>query len=394
MSKTSIDPTHLLTDDMLARFDKRAAIFDRENRFLDEDWAELRDSGYLLAAVPTEFGGAGLSLSEVLKLQQRLGYHAAPSAVAVNMHIYWTGVAADLWRSGDTSLQWLLEEAANGEVFAALHGERGNDISLVYSSSTAERADDGWKINGHKIFGSLSPVWTYAGFHAMDSSDPSARRIVHGFVHRSTPGVEIIDTWDTLGMRATQSNDTILRDVIVPDGRCPLVCPAGLGGAGPFHVSVFAWALLGFAAVYSGAARRAFDLTIEQLPTRTSVALTHTMAHHPEAQHHVADMRIALDAADALLHATARDWTDGVAHPDWPIRIIGTRHFVINQAFAIVDRAMDLSGGAGAFKRNRLEQIFRDVRMGRFHPTNDMLTHELIGKLSLGIDPDDTQRWG
>jgi alkylation response protein AidB-like acyl-CoA dehydrogenase len=67
---------------------------------------------------------------------------------------------------------------------------------------------------------------------------------------------------------------------------------------------------------------------------------------------------------------------------------------VINGAFDIVDRALDLSGGAGVFKTNRLEQIFRDVRMGRFHPGNTVLAHELIGKLCLGIDPDDPQRGG
>ena len=49
---------------------------------------------------------------------------------------------------------------------------------------------------------------------------------------------------------------------------------------------------------------------------------------------------------------------------------------------------------AAAFKRNRLEQIFRDVRMGKFHPGNTLLAHELLGKLCLGVNPDDKQRWG
>jgi alkylation response protein AidB-like acyl-CoA dehydrogenase len=118
------------------------------------------------------------------------------------------------------------------------------------------------------------------------------------------------------------------------------------------------------------------------------------MAHHPEVQHHVAEMRMAYDAGEALLERTVSDWTAGVAHEDWPVRIVGARQVVINNAFDIVDRAMDLSGGAAVFKTNRLEQIFRDVRMGRFHPGNTMLAHELIGKLSLGINPDDPQRWG
>ena len=69
-------------------------------------------------------------------------------------------------------------------------------------------------------------------------------------------------------MRATQSQDTVLDKVFVPDELVAIVCPAGFAGASLFHVSVFAWALLGFASVYLGAAQRAYDITLEQLPRR------------------------------------------------------------------------------------------------------------------------------
>lgn len=386
--------TDLLTDAMLARFDERAPIYDRENRFFDEDFEELRASGYLTLAVPTELGGSGLRVDDYSQLQRRLAYHAPSTALAVNMHCYWTGLAADLYRMGDESCRWILERSMQGDVFAALHGEAGNDISVLYAVAHADRVDGGWEISGHKIFGSLSPVWTFGGFSATDNSDPENPMIVHGFVPRNTEGLQIIDTWDTLGMRATQSQDTILDRAFVADEFVPLVSPAGFAGAGPFHLSIFAWALLGFASVYLGAARRAFDLTVSRMPERTSITLKRSMAHHPEVQHNVADMRIALDAAEALLDKTTADWAAGVAHEDWPVRIVACRSFVNDRAFEVVDKAMDLSGGAGAFKRNRLEQLFRDVRMGRFHPGNTMLAHELIGKLCLGLDPDDRERWG
>ena len=384
----------LLTDEMLARFDERAPQYDRDNRFFEEDLAELRASGYLSCALPTEYGGAGLGLLGYTQLARRLGYVAPATALGVNMHIYWTGLAADLLRMGDDSCRFILERAAEGEVFAAIHGEPGNDMPLLLSTTTAERVDGGWNISGHKIFGSMTPVWTYGGFHAMDSSDPEHPQIVHGFLPRDTPGIDIVDTWDTLGMRATQSHDTILDQAFCPDELCPVVCPAGFAGAGPFHVAIFAWALTGFSAVYLGAARRAFDITLDKMPKRTSIALTHSMAHHPEVQHHVAKMRMAHDAAEALLDRTAGDWEAGVEHADWPVRLVANRQVVINAAIDIVDRALDLSGGAGAFRANRLEQLFRDVRMGRFHPGNRLLAPELIGKLCLGIDPDSPQRWG
>jgi alkylation response protein AidB-like acyl-CoA dehydrogenase len=385
----------VLTDDMLARFDERAPVYDRENRFFHEDFEELRASGYLNIAVPAELGGLGLGIDEVVKLQRRLAYVAPATAVAVNMHIYWTGIAADLHRQGDTSCDWLLRESAAGKVFAAGHGESGNDIPVFMSSSNADRVAGGWEFTGHKIFGSLSPVWDYLGVHAMDTSDPSAPKVVHAFLPRDTPRYRIEKTWDVLGMRATESNDTILDRTFIADEHTPVVCAAGFAGAGPFHLSLFAWALLGFGAVYSGIARRAYDLTVDKMDSRTSVALTRSMAHHPEVQHYVAEMRMNLELIDAFLERTAADWAAGADYGmDWPVKIISTKYIVVNRAFDIVDRALDLSGGSGIFKRTRLEQLFRDCRLGRIHPANELLAHEVVGKLSLGVDPDDPQRWG
>lgn len=311
------------------------------------------------------------------------------------MHLYWVGLAADLGRMGAPGGDWILSRAAAGEVLAAGHGEAGNDIPVLLSSATADRVDGGWEITAHKIFGSLSPVWTYLGLHAMDTADPSAPKVVHGFLHRDAPRYHIEETWDVLGMRATASQDTILDRAFIPDDDVVMVCAPGFGGAGPFHVALFAWAMLGFGAVYLGLARRAFDEVVAQLPRRTSVALTRSMAHHPEVQHAVAEMRIALEAAEAHLDRTCDDWSNGVDHgPDWPVKIVACKHDVVTRAWSVVDAALDVSGGAGIFKRTRLEQLVRDGRLGRIHPGNPMLTHELVGKLSLGIDPDAQPRWG
>jgi alkylation response protein AidB-like acyl-CoA dehydrogenase len=394
MTTTQLGPD-VLTDEMLARFDQRAPVYDRENRFFDEDFEELRASGYLNIALPEDLGGAGLSLAGVNQLQRRLAYNAPATALAVNMHHYWVGMAADLRRMGAPGGDWILAKAADGEILAAGHGEAGNDIPVLLSSSTAERVAGGWEITAHKIFGSLSPVWTYLGVHAMDTSDPAAPRVVHGFLHRGASGYRIDETWDVLGMRATASHDTIIERAFIPDDDVVMVSPAGFGGAGPYHVGLFAWALLGFAGVYLAIAQRAFDEVVTKLPQRTSIALTRSMAYHPEVQHTVAEMRIALEAASAYLERVCDDWSTGVDHGmQWPAKIMACKHQVVSQAWSVVDNALDISGGAGIFKRSRLEQLVRDARLGRIHPGNPMLTHEVVGKLSLGINPDESPRWG
>src|SRR5437762_871662 len=142
----------ILSEEALLRFGQRASIYDRENRFFHEDFEELRAAGYLKLTVPRDLGGFGMTLSEVAEQQRRLAYRAPATALAINMHLYWTGVAADLRRVGDISLEWILREAAAGEVFAAGHGEAGNDLPLFLSTSKAERTDGGYRFYGHKTF--------------------------------------------------------------------------------------------------------------------------------------------------------------------------------------------------------------------------------------------------
>ena len=385
----------VLDEGMLARFDERAPQYDRDNRFFTEDFEELRERGFFAASLPTDLGGAGLDLGAVNRVLRRIAYVAPATAVAVNMHHYFVGLCADLRRAGDPAGDWVLQRAADGAIFAAGHAEAGNDLPVMLSTSDARRVDGGWEITGHKLFGSLSPVWTYLGVHAMDTSDPDNPQVVHGFVHRDAPGVRIEETWDTMGMRATTSHDTILDGVFVPDEATVLVGPAGFAGAGMFHVALFAWALLGFAGVYSAIARRAFDETVQGVTTKGSIALTRSMAHHPEVQHHVAEMRIHLEALGAHLDRVCDDWSNGVDHGgDWPAKILACKHDVVTRAWAVVDTALELTGGAGIFRRSRVEQLFRDGRLGRIHPGNTLLTHELVGKFSLGIDPDARPRWG
>ncbi len=385
----------VLTDEMLARFDERAPEYDRENRFFYEDFEELRASGYLKVAVPVEFGGSGLNLDEVMAFQRRLAYVAPATAVATNMHLYWTGMAADLYRSGDTSMQWVLEAAGRGDVFAAGHGESGNDLGLFLSTTAAVRGDGGYAFNGHKIFGSLSPVWDWLGIHAMDSDDPTGAKVVHAFVPRDAKGYRIEETWDTFGMRATTSHDTLLEGVFVPDEYIPLVCPTGFAGAGPFHVSLFAWGLLGFANVYTAIAQRALDITVQRSHKKTSIGLTRSMAYHPEVQHDIAAMRISLEAVNGLLRSVQSDWANGVEHGhEWPVKILSAKYFAVTESWKVVDSAMDLTGGSGIFTRDRMQMLFRDARLGRIHPGNRATTHEVVGKLTLGIDPDQGLRWG
>jgi alkylation response protein AidB-like acyl-CoA dehydrogenase len=394
----------MLSEDMLMRFEERAPGYDRENTFFHEDFEELEQAGYLNLCVPEEFGGQGARLPRVAAEQRRLAYHAPATALATNMHFYWTGVAADLHRVGDTTCDWMLEEAANGAVFAAGHAERGNDLPLLLSSSSAERVDGGYRVSGHKSFGSLTPVWTRLGLHAMDASDPDAPKIVHAFMKRDTDGYRIEETWDALGMRATRSDDTILEGVFIPDEDVAFVVPAGAGGMNLFVLGIFAWAETTFSSIYLGIADKARDIAAEQLASKSSMAIGNgAYKYHPEFQHAFAEIVMDIDAGTALVERFADEWADEVPdaaswEPETPFkfawRSVSMKHQATNAACRAVDRAIDVVGGFGVSRGGPLERLFRDVRMGKLHPGNFALTHELVAKVHLGIDMDQPPRWG
>ena len=385
-----------LSTELLKHCAERVSMYDRENRFCQEDFDELKEAGYLLMAVPQKFGGQGMSLAEVARETRRLAYHAPATALCINMHNYWVGVAADVYRTGDRSTEWILERAGKGKVFAAGHAETGNDVAILHSTTKAEQVEGGYRFDGRKSFGSLAPVWDWLGIHGMDSSDPNNPKIIHAFIHRSTSGYKIKETWDVLGMRATRSDDTILDNVFVPDEYIARTLPAGFGGADFFVLCIFAWALIGFANVYYAIAQRALDLTIEAAQQKTSVAMmNHPMSHHAEMQHGIAEMILELETIEPHIEKIAEDWSNGVDYGHgWPSKIVSAKYHAVESAWKIVDRALELSGGFGMFKKSELEHLFRDARAGRFHPANSALTHEIVAKTALEINLDEQPRWG
>ena len=390
----TVAPTTLLSQPLLERCRERAAGYDRDNRFCQDDFDELKAAGYMLMAVPKELGGLGMTLAEVGRETRRLAEYAPATALCINMHNYWVGTAADLKRGGDGSLEWLLEEAAAGEVFAAGHAEHGNDIPGLLSTTTAERVDGGYRFTGRKAFGSLAPVWTRLGMHGMDTSNPSAPKIVHAYMPRDAKGYSIKDTWDVLGMRATRSDDTVLEGAFVPDKYIGRIVPAGAAGIDMFVLGFFTWALVGFANVYYGLSQRVRQIIVEQLKAKGAIALTRSMAYHPEVQHGVAEISMDIEAMGPHVEAIGVDWSEGRIGPDWFLRLAAMKHRTVEAAFRVVDRALDVSGGFGMFKKSELERLFRDARAGKFHPTNPLLSHEIVGKLTLGINPDEQPRWG
>ncbi len=377
----------------LAEFRARAAVADEHNTYYDEDLEVLRSIGYPAATVPEQYGGWGLDLADFARLQRTLASYAPATALGMTMHHYWIGTAVELDRAGDSSCNWMFDEAVAGRIIAAGHAETGNDAPVVMSTTLAERVDGGYRFSGHKQFGSNGPEWSWLGVHGIDVSNPMAPMIVHGFVARDADGVTVVPNWNTLGMRPTQSYDTLLEGAFVPDSHIGRVVPAG-SQDDLFLFGMNIWALPVMANVYLGIADRALELAIKSATTKSSVAIPRgTYAHNPMVQHQIAEMYLTLGPAGALVDRLLEDHRHGIDHGAmWGPKIVSAKWNAIEAAKRVVDIALDVSGGGGMVRGNELERLYRDVRCGGFHPANDALTHESVAKTLLAIDPT-APRW-
>lgn len=381
---SDFDPARHLPDDLIERIRARAAAVDAGNVFPDDDLAELRAAGYLAILVPEELGGAGLSLAEASVLQQRLAGAAPATALAINMHLVWTGVAKVLGDRGDDALRFVQEGAAGGEVFAFGISEAGNDLVLFGSDTdAAPQPDGGYAFSGTKIFTSLAPVWDQLGLHGLDTTSPDAPRLVFAFVPR-TDAVHTRDDWDTVGMRGTQSRTTELRGAIAPADRIVRRLPPG-PTPDPLVFGIFSVFELLLASVYTGIARRALDLAVETAHARTSKKTGRTYSQDPDIRWRIAEMALAYDAMLPQLEAIARDIDGRVDHGGlWFAKLSGVKHRAVSSAKRVVDDAMLVAGGSSYFSRSELGRLYRDVLAGLFHPSDPESAHSTVASAWLG----------
>jgi alkylation response protein AidB-like acyl-CoA dehydrogenase len=375
----------VLTAELLARIHDRAPGYDRDNAFFTEDLAELAHAGYLRSLVPRDLGGLGLSLQQMAHEQVRLAKAAPATALAVNMHLVWTGVAKALHDRGDDSLDFVLRDAAAGEIYAFAISEAGNDLVLFDSTTDARPLPDGgYAFTGTKIFTSLSPAWTRLGLFGLDTVSADAPKLVHAVVTRQTPGITIAEDWNTLGMRASQSNTTHLDSVAATSDRVFRRLDPG-PSRDALIFAIFANFEILISAVYVGIGERALELAVESAHARGSRRTGLSRDQDPNVRWKIADAALAQDALRPQLDALASDFDDGVDRgARWFRDLVGLKSRSTLSARYVVDQAVAVAGGAAFSATSELSRLYRDVLAGGFHPSNEDSVHSTVATALLG----------
>ncbi|MCV6592049.1 MAG: acyl-CoA/acyl-ACP dehydrogenase, partial [Silicimonas sp.] len=258
------------------KFAPRAATYDREAIFPTENYRDLAASGLLGICIPKEEGGLGADLKTYMMTAAEIGRYCGATALTFNMHVsscLWTGDLLDrLQIDGEKSsahkemrrmhYQRILND---GKIYAQPFSEGGAAAAGFKAfGTTALKVDRGWKINGKKIFASLSGHADYYGAlcTALDTPDeePSRRNTMYIAVPAEAEGVKVVGDWDPLGMRGTVSRTLLFEDVFVPD-------EAQLMPRGIYPDAARRWPhmFMTLTPTYMGIAQACYDFTVAYL---------------------------------------------------------------------------------------------------------------------------------
>ena len=366
-------------------FAERAGEHDRDNTFPAENWPAMAAAGYLGLAVPRELGGFDADVPELLLAQETLAGGCGATALAVNMHLTTAHSFRALWRrTGDERSADFLRRAATGEVvLASCTSEAGFGGAIQDCATTATRVAGGYRLDGRKIFFTESEVATHFTTCArLEDPRLGPQMLFFNGVPLDTPGLEVVRTWDTLGMRATQSNDLLLDGAVVGEECLFHAFPVGRLDAG-IALSVWSLNVPSFGAISLGIAAAGL------VWVRASV-LRQGREHDPETQHAFAEMEVLLETARAVLYRHGHEVESFDRGSELGVEELFARgnlakYVACENAVALMQLVMEVAGGAGYHRRFPIERLYRDVRAGAIMPDNSPAARGTFALAALGL---------
>lgn len=349
----------------------RAEAADAGDAFVAENMKLLKDEGFHAAGVPVELGGGGASPAELSEMLRALAGYCGSTALAFAMHTHAVALPAWRWRRTPEAVEGLLKRIVAEKLTLVSSG--GSD--WLDGSCDAVPVEGGFRVSGRKIFASGCPLGDLLVTMAVQQT-PEGPTVLHMAIPLKAEGVTILDTWRTLGMRGTGSNDVELKDVFVPDAAVTVRRPSGKWHPLMHMVSLIAFPLV--YSVYLGLAEAARDKAVAMAGRKTSDDLTLIVG---EMDTELAAARLAL--AD-MVACTAGDEPG----PDATNRVFVGRTLVARAAIRTVEKAMEAAGGGAFYRKAGLERIWRDIQAARYHPLQEKAQARLAGRLALGLPID------
>jgi alkylation response protein AidB-like acyl-CoA dehydrogenase len=372
-----------IAEELAGRFAARAADHDRDATYPFEAIDALKAAGYFAGPVPFELGGLGVSsVHDVIVASSRLARGDASVAIGVNMHLvavlnmarrHEVAVAAGAERRAGAFAVTLERIRLDGVVLAAAISERGQD--LTRPGTLATRTASGWRIDGHKLFCTMSPAATDLYVAVTCAGGDGPERYAYAMVPTDAPGVVVHDDWDALGMRASGSNSVSFEGVELPE--------AGVRGGFPVGDPVPYMERNLVAGLFHAAASLGIAESADEIARRMIAGRIDGDARQ----------RGTLSRAAMLIdeHRAANPASDGSSEEIGALfaEAQTAKAFVNEAAARIVNRGLALAGGGGYLNGSPLARAYRDVRAGALmHPLAAGRAYDYLADVLLGGEPE------
>lgn len=350
--------------------------------------AAAHRAGLLTATVGTQFGGPGLGPREVATILTSLG-EGDPSVALIAANTLMAHASQALsphWPTAyyDDLLRRSLEGPANVNAIRA-EPELGAPARGGIPSTTVTRTGDGWRLSGHKAYATGGTALAYHVVWATavePGGDPDRPRIGHVIVPADLPGITWVETWDHLGLRASNTHDVLYDGVRLaadafveiprgPDGvyRDPAAMASGPGS-------------FGHAAFYIGVARAARTAFADFARSRVPAALGRPIAETERIQAVAGEIDLQIAQAETLLHGAILRMEAGDTEVGAQLSII--KAAIARSVIAAVQTGVAALGNPALSRHNSLERHLRDVLCIRVHPPQEDTALLAAGRRVLG----------
>jgi alkylation response protein AidB-like acyl-CoA dehydrogenase len=352
-------------------FATRAMANDENDRFVEDNYVDLKDAGLICAGVPRELGGSGANVRELCEMLRIIAGACGSTGLALSMHTHQVAIPAWRWRHQTAArpmVEPLLRRVVNENLVLLSSG--GSD--WIGGSGKAEKVEGGYRITARKMFASGAPAGDLLMTAAISEED-GERTVLHFGVPLGAPEVTVLDTWRTMGMRGTGSHDIQIDGLFIPDDKIPLKRKAG-----EWHPAFQMIATTAFPLIYSaylGVAESAREIAVGIAGMKPASHRTQSIA---------GQMDTALTAARLARNYMIEVFERNAPSAETINDVMIGRRLVEENTIRVVELAMELAGGASFYRKTGLERRFRDIQAARYHPLQKEVQAEYAGAMALG----------
>lgn len=369
---TPINLFHL-AENLAPRFSEGAAERDETATFAHENFETLKQHKVFSALVPAELGGGGARHGEMCAFVRAVARHCPSTALSLSMHQHLVSAAVFNHRAGRPGRK-LLEKVVDGETVLISTG--AND--WLESSGSLEKVEGGFRLSARKPFASGSPGGQMLVTSAPYEDPVAGWQVLHFPVPFAAEGISLADDWNTMGMRATGSRTIILDNVFVPDDAIVMRRPRA-----EYHMVfniILTVALPLIMSAYAGVAEAAAVIATEQAARR---------ANDAAAPFFLGELHNLLTSAQLAVDDMVRIANDLQFEPsiETTNAILMRKTLAAKAVLATAEKALEVSGGSGFYRRFTLERLVRDAHAAQFHPLQEKRQHQFTGRLALGLEP-------